>query len=89
MFEDLTPHKVGSPSPLVRPLDDSQGSSPFRGHGPWFVCEVTLSYNESSLVWPRVPSKSSNLISSCTDSRYSDTRSSGGLNSCDNEWSRP
>ena len=23
--------------PMIRPLDDSQGPSPFRGHGPWLV----------------------------------------------------
>jgi hypothetical protein len=28
---------------MVWPLDGSQGPSPFRGHGPWFVCEVRLS----------------------------------------------
>ena len=42
MFEDPTPHKVGCPSPFVRPLDDSQGASPFRGHGPWFSVKWPL-----------------------------------------------
>ena len=33
---------MGRPTPVVRPLDDSQGPSPFHGHGPWLVCEVAL-----------------------------------------------
>jgi hypothetical protein len=28
---------------MVRPLDESQGSSPLQGHGPWHECEVALS----------------------------------------------
>ena len=27
---------------MVRPLDDSQGSSPLQGHGIWLTCEVAL-----------------------------------------------
>jgi hypothetical protein len=27
---------------MVRPLDESQGSSPLQGHGSWLMCEVTL-----------------------------------------------
>ena len=27
---------------MVRPLDESQGSSPLQGHGSWLVCEVAL-----------------------------------------------
>ena len=34
--------KMGSPTPMVRPLDDSQRPSPFHGHGSWLVCEVAL-----------------------------------------------
>jgi hypothetical protein len=34
---------MGSPTPMVRPLDDSQRPSPFHGHGSWLVCEVALS----------------------------------------------
>ena len=30
------------PTPMVRPLDESQGSSPLRGHGSWLTCEVAL-----------------------------------------------
>ena len=43
MVEDPSPHKMGNPTPMVWPLDDSQGPSPFHGHGPWVVCEVALS----------------------------------------------
>jgi len=28
---------------MVRPLDESQGSSPLQGHGSWLMCEVALS----------------------------------------------
>ena len=28
---------------MVRPLDESQGSSPSQGHGSWLMCEVALS----------------------------------------------
>ena len=34
--------KMAPPTPMVRPLDESQGSSPLQGHGSWLVCEVTL-----------------------------------------------
>ena len=27
---------------MVGPLDESQGSSPLQGHGPWLMCEVGL-----------------------------------------------
>ena len=27
---------------MVRPLDESQGSSPLQGHGSWLMCEVAL-----------------------------------------------
>ena len=30
------------PTPMVRPLDESQGFSPLQGHGSWLVCEVAL-----------------------------------------------
>jgi hypothetical protein len=49
MFEDPSPHKMGSPTPMVWPLDDSQRPSPFHGHGSWLVCEVALSHTASSL----------------------------------------
>src|ERR1700737_1213860 len=42
MFEDPAPHKMGSPTPMVWPLDESQRPSPFHGHGSWLVCEVAL-----------------------------------------------
>ena len=28
---------------MVRPLNESQGSSPLQGHGSWLMCEVALS----------------------------------------------
>ena len=36
-------HKTAFPTPMVRPLDESQGSSPLQGHGSWLMCEVALS----------------------------------------------
>jgi len=27
---------------MIRPLDESQGSSPLQGHGSWLMCEVAL-----------------------------------------------
>ena len=27
---------------MVRPLDESEGSSPLQGHGSWLMCEVAL-----------------------------------------------
>ena len=45
---------------MVRPLDESRGSSPLRGHGTWLVCEVALGMvtqvHEYSCIfkfWPR------------------------------------
>ncbi len=35
--------KTAFPTPMVRPLDESQGSSALQGHGSWLVCEVALS----------------------------------------------
>ena len=31
--------KKAFPAPIVRPLDDSQGSTPLQGHGFWLLCE--------------------------------------------------
>jgi hypothetical protein len=31
---------------MVRPLDESQGSSPLQGRGSWLMCEVALSSNQ-------------------------------------------
>jgi hypothetical protein len=30
------------PTLMVRPLDESQGSSPLQGRGSWLMCEVAL-----------------------------------------------
>jgi len=30
------------PTLMVRPVDESQGSSPLQGHGSWLMCEVAL-----------------------------------------------
>ena len=35
-------HKMAFLTPMVRPLDESQGSSPLQGHGSWLMCEVAL-----------------------------------------------
>ena len=32
---------------MVRPLDESQGSSPVQGHISWLVCEVALSHRQT------------------------------------------
>ena len=32
---------------MVRPLDESQGSSPLQGYGSWLMCEVALSVIKS------------------------------------------
>ena len=29
-------------TPMIRPLDESQGSSPIQGRGSWLMCEVAL-----------------------------------------------
>ena len=42
-------HKTAWPTPMVWPLDESQGSSPLQGHGSWLVREVAHScWNPSS-----------------------------------------
>ena len=30
-------------TPMLRPLEESQGSSPLQGHGSWLMCGVALS----------------------------------------------
>ena len=50
MFEGLSLHKMAVPTPMVRPLDDSQGPSPCHGHGLWLVCEVGLSTSHANMV---------------------------------------
>ena len=35
-------HKTAFPTPMVRPLDESQGSSPLQGGGSWLMWEVVL-----------------------------------------------
>jgi hypothetical protein len=34
---------------MVRPVDESQGSSPLQGHGSWLMCEVALTVYWSNL----------------------------------------
>ena len=48
MLEGPWLHKTAFPTPMVRPLDESQGSSPLYGHGSWLMCEVALSVTNSS-----------------------------------------
>ena len=43
MPRDPRLHKMAFPTPVVWPLDESQGSSPLQGHGSWLECEVALS----------------------------------------------
>ena len=42
MLEGPWLHKTAFPTPMVRPLDESQGSSPLQGHGSWLMCEMAL-----------------------------------------------
>ena len=43
---------------MVRPLDESEGSSPLQGHGSWLMCEVALSSpHELSRNWQLVQGK--------------------------------
>ena len=42
MFEGPWLRKTTFPTPMVRPLDESQESSPLQGHGSWLMCEVAL-----------------------------------------------
>src|SRR6202048_5044981 len=42
MLEGPRLHNMAFPTPMVRPLDESQGSSPLQGHGSWLMCEVAL-----------------------------------------------
>ena len=53
MFEGPWLHKMAFPTPMVRPLDESQGSSPLQGHGSWLVCEVTLNKDVISFTLQR------------------------------------
>ena len=43
MLEGPWLHIMAFPTPMVWPLDESQGSSPLQGHGSWLMCEVALS----------------------------------------------
>jgi hypothetical protein len=36
-------HITAFPTHMIRPLDESQGSTPLQGHGSWLMCEVALS----------------------------------------------
>ena len=38
MLEGPWLHKTAFATPMVRPLDESQGSSPSQGHGSWLMC---------------------------------------------------
>ena len=42
MLEGPWLHKITFLTPMVRPLDESRGSSPLQGHGSWLMCEVSL-----------------------------------------------
>ena len=42
MLQGPWPHKMPFPTPMVWPLDESQGSSQLQGHGSWLMCEVAL-----------------------------------------------
>ena len=51
MLEGPWLHKTTFPTPMVRPLDESQVPSPLQGHGSWFMCEVATSHT-SQEPWP-------------------------------------
>ena len=42
MLEGPWLHKTAFPTPMARPSDESQGSSPLQGRGSWLMCEVAL-----------------------------------------------
>ena len=42
MLEGTWLHITAFPTHMVRPLDESQGSSPLQGHSSWLMCEVAL-----------------------------------------------
>jgi hypothetical protein len=42
MVEGPRLHITAFPTLMVRPLDESQGSSPLQGHSSWLMCEVAL-----------------------------------------------
>ena len=54
MLEGPRLHKTAFPTPMVRPLDESQGSSPLQGHGYWLMCEVALSVTYTICEWPKL-----------------------------------
>ena len=43
MLEGPWLHKMAFSTPMIRPLDESQGSSLLQGRGSWLLCEVALS----------------------------------------------
>ena len=49
MFEGPSPHKMAFPTPMVWPLDDSQGS--FHGHGPY--APFPLDFTKKPKVFPK------------------------------------
>jgi len=51
MLEGLWLHITAFPTHMVRPLDESQGSSPLQGHGSWLMCDVALSLLSLYCVW--------------------------------------
>ena len=42
MLEGPRLHNMAFPTPMVRPLDENQGSSPLQDHGSWLMCEAAL-----------------------------------------------
>ena len=48
MLEGSWLPKTAFPTPMIWPLDESQGSSPLQGHGSWLVCEVAVITNHLS-----------------------------------------
>jgi hypothetical protein len=54
MLEGSWLHKMAFPTPMVWPLDESQGSSPLQGRSSWLMCKVGMRacvhYTSSTLV---------------------------------------
>ena len=53
MLEGPWLHKTTFSTPMVRPLDESQRSSPLQGHGYWLMCELALRASSMEAARPK------------------------------------
>ena len=65
MLEGPWLHITAFPTPMVWPLDESQGSSPLRGYGSWLMCEVALTFHSIDVESETEP-KSDSEGTTCT-----------------------